>query len=116
MDVLDELKVRLGMRDSLRLFAAADIVRVFASLGEFSRAEVVRTFSDVYSTKCLDRVLGDLEAGSVLTVVQSCKQDVSAGASYEVSTRELWAKRDPERLSARKLRHGRGGCRNTLSV
>lgn len=116
MDVLGDLKARLGMRDSLRLFAAADIVRVFATLGEFSRAEVVRTFSDVYSTKCLDRALADLEAGRVLRVVQSCKQDVSAGASYQVSSRELWARRDPEYLNARKLRHGRGGCRNTLSA
>lgn len=113
MDVLSEVKATLGMRDSLRLFAAADIVMVFESLGEFSRAEVVRTFSDVYGTKCLDRALADLEAGRVLSVVQTCKQDVSAGASYRVSRRSFWSKRDPQNLVARKLRHGRGGCRET---
>lgn len=116
MDVLSEVKAVLGMRDSLRLFAAADIVRVFESLGEFSRAEVIRTFSGVYGTKCLDRAMADLEAGNVLCVVQTCKRDVSAGASYRVSCRALWSKRDPQNLVARKLRHGRGGCRETLSA
>ena len=114
MDVLNEVKARLGMRDSLRLFAAADIVAAFESLGEFSRAEVIRTFSDVYGTKCLDRAMADLEAGSVLSVVQACKQDVSAGSSYRISPRPLWSTRDPQSLVARKLRHGRGGCRGTL--
>jgi hypothetical protein len=26
----------------------------------------------------------------------------------------LWSTRDPQSLVARKLRHGRGGCRGTL--
>lgn len=114
MDVLSEVKASLGIRDSLRLFAAADIVGAFESLGEFSRAEVIRTFSDVYGIKCLDRAIADLEAGSVLRVVQACKQDVSAGSSYQVSERSVWTRRDPQSVVARKLRHGRGGCRAKL--
>lgn len=109
--MIDQLKRSLGMRDSMRLFAAADIVRVFAVLGEFSRTEVVRTFSESYSQKCLDRALADLEAGNVLQVVQLCKRDVGAGSTYRIQSAELWGLRSSDRQEARKQRHGRGGCR-----
>lgn len=114
--LIDQLKAALGIRDSMRLFAASDVVRVFDSLGEFSRSEVLRTFSDVYGVKCLDRALADLEAGNVLRVVQSCKQDVGAGASYRVNEQSAWRERVSLNLSARKQRHGRGGCRENLSA
>lgn len=109
--MINHLKQTLGIRDSLRLFAAADVVGTFSVLGEFSRTEVIRTFSEIYSTKCLDRALADLEAGNVLNLVQARKQDVSAGSSYRVAPFDSWGQRDSSRHEARKQRHGRGGCR-----
>lgn len=109
--MIAELKETLGIRDSMRLFAAADITRIFGPLGEFSRSEVVRELSGVYGNKCLDRAIADLEAGGVLAVNQVRKQDVSAGASYFVAAPTAWGNRDPQKLHDRKLRHGRGGCR-----
>lgn len=109
--MIELLKAQLGFRDSLRLFAAADILSVFGQLGEFSRSEVLREFSDVYTTKCLDRALADLESGFALAVIQPVKADVSAGASYKVTPFNEWRTRQQATLDARKNRHGRGGCR-----
>lgn len=106
-----ELKVRLGLRDSLRLLAASDIVAVFSYFSEFSRSEVIREFGDVYGAKCLDRAIADLEAGGAIDVVQKVKRDVSAGASYRVTHHEDWSPRKDELMAARMQRHGRGGCR-----
>lgn len=114
--MIEELKSTLGIRDSMRLFAAADIVRVFGDLGEFSRTEVIRTLSGTYSSKCLDRAMADLESGKVLELVQACKRDVGAGASYRITSGSTWATREVGRLDARKQRHGRGGCRSLPNI
>lgn len=107
----DLIHQKIAVRDSMRLLAAADIVITFASFREFSRSEVVREFSDVYTAKCLDRAMADLEAGGALRVVQAIKKDVSAGASYAINPSSAWHARSSILRRARLDRHGRGGCR-----
>jgi len=113
--MIEELKKSVGFRDSMRLFAAADIVRIFSPFSEFSRSEIVRELADVYSTKCLDRAIADMESASVLAVKQVMKNDISAGASYTIQPAARWGTREASKLRARMNRHGRGGCRLVAS-
>lgn len=114
-DITGALKEKLGIRESFRLLASADIINIFRVYGEFSRSEVVRELGDIYNTKTLDRSLADLEAGGALSVVQAVKNDVSAGATYRITDEESWGMRSMTKTLERRQRHGRGGCRRTLA-
>jgi len=112
-DVISLLKNSLGIRESLRLLACADIVSIFKVYGEFSRSEVVRELGEAYTLKTLDRAIADLEAGGVLSVVQVVKNDISAGSTYHITEASKWMERSAYLVNERRMRHGRGGCRSS---
>lgn len=64
------LRERTGMRLSDRSHAGADILMAFR-VGEFTRAMVFKEFGGLYSPRCLDRALFDLEASGAIECVHA---------------------------------------------